>query len=400
MKRHLLMLISCSIFAALTTVRIEASPTVMIRSPQQDSTFFAPATIVIETIDAIPEEYPVIKVEFFNNRVKIGEDTTEVAVGGRRIHSFVWSNVPVGDYLIEAKATIRSSGQLIVTGPYNRIRVSVKAADANNRRYLMLTKGWNLISLPLQPTATDLLQVLSSINEKYTVVHAYDGKKYETYVPATVNNSLAKMEAARGYWVHMKEAKTLTLTGIIPTPNINLKHGWNLTGYNSLKAMPVAQALNSIDGSHQSVYAFDPASNGYVGYSPSGMTALSLIEPDKGYWIFANKDITWTLSQSYTRLRVKVTKPTEGNKFPVSKNIQVAVHVPDPINKVQTFANGKLIGELTAPFSNLCGSNLYCFDFVPTDKEDVTITAKVISTAGDGQLIETSAPVNIVIAGQ
>ncbi|MGL4398417.1 MAG: Ig-like domain-containing protein, partial [Luteolibacter sp.] len=73
------------------------APTVSITAPANDANFIAPANFSI-TADADDSDGNVFKVEFFQGTTKLGEDMTEP-------YSFDWTNIPVGDYTLTAKAT-------------------------------------------------------------------------------------------------------------------------------------------------------------------------------------------------------------------------------------------------------------------------------------------------------
>jgi murein DD-endopeptidase MepM/ murein hydrolase activator NlpD len=72
-------------------------PAVVITSPAEDASFPTSATITIEA-DASDPDGSVAKVEFFQNDVLLGEDTTEP-------YSYTWSNVAAGNYTLVARAT-------------------------------------------------------------------------------------------------------------------------------------------------------------------------------------------------------------------------------------------------------------------------------------------------------
>ena len=73
------------------------SPVVTLTSPQNGSSFTAPALITI-TANASDVDGTVSKVEFYNQTTKLGEKTTSP-------FSFTWSNVPAGTYSLTAVAT-------------------------------------------------------------------------------------------------------------------------------------------------------------------------------------------------------------------------------------------------------------------------------------------------------
>jgi hypothetical protein len=161
---------------------------------------------------------------------------------------------------------------------------------------LQLLKGWNLISLPIEPNNNGIDKVLSGIDGKFSAVHAYDGTNYQSYVPGASGNTLPTMSAGTGYWIFMTEAATLEIKGKAASKTTQLKKDWNLVGYNSTQSASVEQALKSIEGKYSAVYGFDTVQNRYIGYVPgSTSNELTTLQPGKGYWIFVPSAETWTL---------------------------------------------------------------------------------------------------------
>jgi hypothetical protein len=73
------------------------APVAILTSPADHSSFTAGASIAI-TANATDSDGTIGKVEFFNGTTKLGEDLAAP-------YSFVWVNVPVGNYSLTAKAT-------------------------------------------------------------------------------------------------------------------------------------------------------------------------------------------------------------------------------------------------------------------------------------------------------
>jgi uncharacterized repeat protein (TIGR01451 family) len=109
------------------TIIVNALPNVSISSPASGTTFFAPANVGINA--AASDDGSISKVEFFQGSVLIGTSTTSP-------YSLNWSNVPIGNYSLTAKATdnlgaarTSSSVNITVVQPSN----SGKIAFASNR---------------------------------------------------------------------------------------------------------------------------------------------------------------------------------------------------------------------------------------------------------------------------
>jgi glucose/arabinose dehydrogenase len=78
----------------VTVTNGSASPTVVITSPPNNTTYSNPANITINA-SVTQGSSPITKVEFYNGSTKIGEDLSSP-------YSFTWMNVPTGTYALKA----------------------------------------------------------------------------------------------------------------------------------------------------------------------------------------------------------------------------------------------------------------------------------------------------------
>ncbi len=167
-------------------------------------------------------------------------------------------------------------------------------ADSDN---INLNTGWNLSSLSLQPADTNITSVLESISGKYLSVWAYMDGSWRAYDPNSPGFSdLTTMEAGKGYWLNMTEAATLTVSGSTPSNSIELVKSWNLVGYNSQTAKPIADCMSSIEGRYDSVSTYDPYEETWLQYVPDALPFLSNLEfmqPGRGYWLYAKEECVW-----------------------------------------------------------------------------------------------------------
>lgn len=97
---------------------LEGIPEVSITSPANGTSFDEGSAITIEA-SALDTNGQVIKVEFFAQTVKIGEDVTEP-------YSMVWNDVPAGGYYLTAKVT-DDEGLTRLSDP-----VKIYVGDINN----------------------------------------------------------------------------------------------------------------------------------------------------------------------------------------------------------------------------------------------------------------------------
>lgn len=80
-------------------------PAITITSPTKNLTFTAPATVSIVATASDPDG-SVVKVEFYNGSVKLGEQTTAP-------FSYTWKSVPEGTYVLTAIATDDKSSRTV-----------------------------------------------------------------------------------------------------------------------------------------------------------------------------------------------------------------------------------------------------------------------------------------------
>ena len=162
---------------------------------------------------------------------------------------------------------------------------------------IALSINWNLISLPLQPGDTSIETVLGSIVDKYESVWAYINGQWKSYDPnQPFFSDLTAMQTGIGYWIKMKEAAELTISGSGPSANTSLSDGWNLVGFKGSEVKDVETALASIAGKYVSVWAY--INGQWKSYDPNQpfFSDLTNMTPGVGYWIKTSEACTWSLT--------------------------------------------------------------------------------------------------------
>ncbi len=139
-----------------------------------------------------------------------------------------------------------------------------------------LNKGWNLISIPLKLDDYTLQNSLKGIEGYYSDIFIYSNNEWHRPVNDTINET-------RAFWINMLEKNTLTIQGKkILNFKFDLKKGWNLVGYPSIKANLINQTIN--DSQISSIFAYNDTK--WSSFNPNGSkNDLEWFVPGYGYWI-------------------------------------------------------------------------------------------------------------------
>jgi parallel beta-helix repeat protein len=164
---------------------------------------------------------------------------------------------------------------------------------------IYLNRSWNLISIPLIQTDTNLTTVLRLIEGKYDIVRSYNATSltdhWQTYRTSVPNgyNDLAYLNHKMGLWINITTADGVmfTVTGEKPSSTqIQLYKGWNLVNYPSFTDRNVSEALKGIP--YEQVEGFDENAPPYY------LRILSdsdIMTAGYGYWIRVTSDCIWTV---------------------------------------------------------------------------------------------------------
>jgi len=160
-----------------------------------------------------------------------------------------------------------------------------------------LSPGWNLISLPLRPQPAAISSVLSSVEGSHDIVYGWDAGASSYLSSFAAGGNLDRLDETAGFWIRMNDEATLSVLGEAPGPvQIPLMEGWNLIGYPWRTPLPPEEALASIDGSYEIVYAWDSSSSSWLFYAPGlGHGTLKEMGPGQGYWLCASRDSLLTV---------------------------------------------------------------------------------------------------------
>jgi hypothetical protein len=181
-------------------------------------------------------------------------------------------------------ATPTAGGTELKTGTITVVQ-NIKIAN------ISLAVGWNLISIPFQPSNTAMGTVLSGIANKYSIVWGEfnpETSAWKNYNPLKTVNSLATMEPNKGYWINVSEACTMTISGALAaTKGGSLSTGWNLIGFAGEADTAITTVLSGIANKYSIVWGeFNPSTSAWKNYNPlKTVNSLTSMGPGKGYWV-------------------------------------------------------------------------------------------------------------------
>ncbi|UCE37555.1 MAG: fibronectin type III domain-containing protein [Thermoplasmata archaeon] len=171
-----------------------------------------------------------------------------------------------------------------------------------------LELGWNMISLPLNQTDTNLGKVLENISGDYDAVQWFDITdfvdpwKHNHISKPTSLNDLTDIDKRMGLWIHITNplGTTLYVPGTAPEigyiNQITLHNGWNLVGYPSL----IERAPDSSDlpAEVDMVMWYNASSGLWESWDPGSYSLdnLNLLKPGQGLWIhYTGATDVWSL---------------------------------------------------------------------------------------------------------
>ncbi len=157
-----------------------------------------------------------------------------------------------------------------------------------------LTAGWNLISLPLWPTNTNINTMLSSVMPNVVSVWYYTGGAsgtWQSYAPGAPN-TLTAMNSDKAYWVNVSAPCNLTYQGrtcpcppASPTTITVSTTGWNMIGFKSSIPKTVATYFTSL-GTCGTAYL--APINGYAAGAWTSVNCADNMTPGNGHWVYVN----------------------------------------------------------------------------------------------------------------
>ena len=185
---------------------------------------------------------------------------------------------------------------------YGKINASAAVEHVNKQEFgIPVVAGWNLISVPLKQSDTNISNVLDdnggdtawNITRRYEPIDANDHWLTYATFKSQGHNDLIDINRTMGLWISITDVGDgyLNVTGMrAGFTTIILYKGWNLVGYPSLTEKNVSDALKGIP--YDKVEGFDANSPPYY---LKILTDEDMMRPGCGYWIHVTTDCKWII---------------------------------------------------------------------------------------------------------
>ncbi len=160
-------------------------------------------------------------------------------------------------------------------------------------------KGWNWLSLYVQPDNLSIAHTMSSLTDNASLVKSKD---QVSYVNAnTWQGPLTSIEVGKMYKVSMNQADKLNVIGETldqSAQSITVQPQWNWIGYTAPFNLPVADALAELEPQDGDMIKSKTAFAMYVGYEWIGI--LNTLQAGEGYMYMSNATTTKEFSYPST----------------------------------------------------------------------------------------------------
>lgn len=192
--------------------------------------------------------------------------------------------------MLDGASVDLSGDPLVWTGNGDRYEACFTApSDQDVTRCLYLAAGWNLISLNVALSTSDLETLFADVMDNTDVILSFEsvGLTYDPDLPEF--STLFEVDNAHGYWFRMDAADSICFTGqlIAASTPISIENNWNLVSYLPEAPLSVPNALASIWSSVVVVLGYE---NGGLSYDPAlpELATLNEMKAGFGYWIKTN----------------------------------------------------------------------------------------------------------------
>ncbi|MBI2428638.1 MAG: T9SS type A sorting domain-containing protein [Ignavibacteriales bacterium] len=154
-------------------------------------------------------------------------------------------------------------------------------APADNKQFILLQSGWNMISSYIRNTNSSIEHVTSPIRSNLILVKDNNGN---IFLPDSNINTIGAWRLDQGYQFYMRDNDTLIMQGDEVYPEstaISLSAGWNMVPYLRTSPMSPDTALTTVKADLTLVKNND----GKIYWPEFGINTMKMMHPGQGYKI-------------------------------------------------------------------------------------------------------------------
>ena len=212
--------------------------------------------------------------------------------------------VPLGGQAVNMRT--ENSFEIQNPSQFQRKVFLVQIGSISDSINLTLYNGWNLISMPINPTDPNPESVFADNAGKVFIgnVWGYDIIQEGQTVPTT--NKISNVRGGKGYWVYSNRPVpvSLTIKGSTVLNSLDLRVGWNLVGPTTITAEASFQKSLLADNGTMNIPADAPllndrvkfwfrqaGDNGGQNYTNATSTpSIFILKKNVGYWIYSPRE--------------------------------------------------------------------------------------------------------------
>ncbi|MFC2137079.1 T9SS type A sorting domain-containing protein, partial [Bacteroidota bacterium] len=177
------------------------------------------------------------------------------------------------------------------------IKVTV-IETADNTQEIPLSAGWNIISLNIQPSSNDMLEIVQPLIDNNTLVKVMNESGLSIVEISNVwNNFIDNFKASEGYLVKVNNIDTLVISGIAFNTDIKigLLRGWNIISYPKKTSKAGEDVLASLMNRETLVKVQDESGLSIEKIMPLGwINNIGNFNPGEGYKVRVNQITAFT----------------------------------------------------------------------------------------------------------
>ncbi len=198
------------------------------------------------------------------------------------------STMPQGKYIVLTAVIDRNTGLIAA--------INQTTFNMGGMWTYKLTKGWNLISIPIVPQDNNLTAFFGpTVMSDIMIVWEYNSSNksspwayYTTQTSKYKQGKLTAVNERQGYWVECYNPITFTVTGNMPASSgVTLNSGWNLVGNPTMDARQPWNVYSSarITWGYNSTNVASPWAYYTTEITKYKQGKLTELDPGFGYWV-------------------------------------------------------------------------------------------------------------------